>query len=163
MKCTSDAKGADTRTVTESKGGRSTDVIRAELAAANREYARISDAWVDADDPLSIPSSDEAEKFFRQLDALLKPHRDKRLRLLDELRAAELTEFAALKMQQFRSLHASNAARASHAKHRDNKQAARDWYTAHKPMTKDDAAQRMHDDRIIAASFRTIRGYLTGQ
>lgn len=58
---------------------------------------------------------------------------------------------------------AHNAAWQSHASHRTNKQMAQDWFAEHKTMTKDAAAQRMHDDKYIAASFRTIRGYLTGQ
>ncbi len=51
---------------------------------------------------------------------------------------------------------------ASHAVHRSNKQTARDWYAAHKNMTKDAAAEKMAKDGVIRASFRTIRGYLTG-
>jgi len=55
------------------------------------------------------------------------------------------------------------AAIASHAKHNDNKRTARDWYAAHSTMTKDAAAEKMAKDGIVHASFRTIRGYLTGQ
>ena len=58
---------------------------------------------------------------------------------------------------------AQYAAHASHASHNANKQTARAWYAAHKTMTKDAAAEKMAKDGIVAASFRTIRGYLTGQ
>lgn len=59
--------------------------------------------------------------------------------------------------------HAQKAANASHDAHRSNKQKARDWYAAHSTMTKDAAAEKMAKEGIVHASFRTIRGYLTGQ
>jgi hypothetical protein len=58
---------------------------------------------------------------------------------------------------------ALRAALASHATHNDNKQTARDWYAAHKTMTKDAAAEKLVRDGIITASFRTVRDYLVGQ
>lgn len=54
-------------------------------------------------------------------------------------------------------------AKASHVKHHDNRRAARAWYAAHKPMHKDDAAQRIKDAGVVHASWRTIRDYLIGQ
>ena len=62
-----------------------------------------------------------------------------------------------------RSDAAAHAANASHATHKNNKQRAREWYAEHRGMTKDAAAEKMAKDSIIPASFRTIRGYLTGQ
>lgn len=62
-----------------------------------------------------------------------------------------------------RSNAATRAALASHDAHRSNKQKARDWYAEHKTMTKDAAAEKMWKGGIVHASFRTIRGYLTGQ
>jgi hypothetical protein len=59
--------------------------------------------------------------------------------------------------------HAQRAANASHDAHRSNKQKVRDWYSAHRTMTKDAAAEKMAKDGIVHASFRTIRGYLIGQ
>lgn len=58
---------------------------------------------------------------------------------------------------------AQHAAHASHAPHKANKLKARAWYAAHRTMTKDAAAEKMVKDGIVHASFRTIRGYLTGQ
>jgi hypothetical protein len=58
---------------------------------------------------------------------------------------------------------ARRAALASHAPHKANKQKARDWYAAHKNMTKDAAAQKIVTEGIVHASFRTVRGYLAGQ
>ena len=62
-----------------------------------------------------------------------------------------------------RTTSARHAANASHAAHTNARQTARVWYAAHKPMKKDDAAQRIKDAGIVHASFRTIRGYLIGQ
>ena len=62
-----------------------------------------------------------------------------------------------------RSHAATKAAHASHSAHNANRELARKWYAQHKALTKDAAAERMAKDHVIPASFRTIRGYLTGQ
>jgi len=85
--------------------------------------------------------------------------------------AVNLTAMAALSLlaaaEAQRDLQTSQAATksadASHKRDRNDMQLARDWYAAHKPMSKDKAAQKMIDDKIIAKSFRTVRSYLNGQ
>jgi len=83
--------------------------------------------------------------------------------LWDQIHRETQAQLAQATMKEERSAIGKNAASAGHAKHRDNMQTARDWYAAHKTMTKDAAAEKMVKDGIVHASFRTVRGYLTGQ
>lgn len=64
--------------------------------------------------------------------------------------------------QDARRSAATKAAHASHSSHHANKKAVRDWYSEHRAMTKDAAAEKIVKDGIVHASFRTVRGYLTG-
>lgn len=66
-------------------------------------------------------------------------------------------------VQSLRSAQGRKAARVRHAKDSQNRKYARDWYAAHKNLSKNDAAQRIKDEGVVCAAFRTIRGYLTGQ
>jgi len=65
--------------------------------------------------------------------------------------------------EEAKSRSGTHAANASHARHRDNERVAREWYAKHKDLTKDDAATRIRDEKIVHASWRTIRKYLTNQ
>lgn len=98
-------------------GHRTAGVIRAELEAANAEYHRVADAWLDADDPIGTPSDEEdAVEFYKKLGETLKPLTKKRLQLADELTAAEIAEELAMKMQTLRSAKARHAANKLHDK-----------------------------------------------
>lgn len=57
---------------------------------------------------------------------------------------------------------ATKAAIASHSTHYANKKIVRDWYSEHRGMTKDAAAEKIVRDGIVHASFRTVRKYLVG-
>lgn len=77
--------------------------------------------------------------------------------------AGQLVRGVTSALAEIRSKGASKSAKVSHAGHIANAQAAREWYAKHPNLSKNAAAERMVRERVVAASFRTIRGYLTGQ
>ena len=144
---------------------RTSDVIRSELDAVDREYREVANSWLNADDRLETEADEaEAVKRFQESRRALTPLIKKRAHLTEELGAAEIRELVAMKEQKRMSEQGRHAANASHAKHHNDERKAREWYAEHKTtMSKDAAATRIRKDEIVHASWRTIRKYLTNQ